>query len=204
MSADYPVQVEVRSPVYFERVQLLVRIVLAVVLGWIGITAGWLACVLFGVLPLIAAVAVSSSGADRYAQDFGVRVWRALSWLLQLSAYMILLVDKFPAGDPDHPVRIELRVTARPTVGSALLRLLTSIPSGIVLIALWFVSGILWLVAALVVLVGGPMPASILAFQRGVLTWQARLVAYHASLVDEYPPFAFGDHVDRRATSSAA
>jgi hypothetical protein len=24
-----------------------------------------------------------------------------------------------------------------------------------------------------------------------VLRWETRLVAYHASLVDEYPPFAF-------------
>ena len=34
------------------------------------------------------------------------------------------------------------------------------------------------------------IPPSILAFQRGVLRWNARLVAYHASLVEEYPPFA--------------
>ena len=41
------------------------------------------------------------------------------------------------------------------------------------------------------VLFGLSIPRSILAFQRGVLCWQARLVAYHASFVVEYPPWSF-------------
>ena len=86
---------------------------------------------------------------------------------------------------------------------TALSRLLTSIPSGIVLCFLWFVSGILWLFAAVAVLLGAAMPGSILAFQRGVLRWQARLVAYHASLVEEYPPFSF-DTEDGHETPLAA
>ena len=85
----------------------------------------------------------------------------------------------------------EIRYTGQPTVSSALARLLTSIPSGVVLMFLWCVSSVLWVVAALAVLFGLPMPRSILAFQRGVLRWQARLVAYHASFVVEYPPWSF-------------
>jgi hypothetical protein len=27
-------------------------------------------------------------------------------------------------------------------------------------------------------------------FQRGVLRWEARLLAYHSSLIEQYPPFA--------------
>jgi hypothetical protein len=53
------------------------------------------------------------------------------------------------------------------------------------------VSSVLWVVAALAVLFGLSMPRSILAFQRGVLRWQARLVAYHASFVVAYPPWSF-------------
>ena len=187
---DYPVQVEVSSPASFERMQLLLRIVLAIVLGWIGITAGWLVGVLFLVLPLVAAVAVSSIGTERYLTEVGPRVWRALAWLLQLSAYMLLLTDRFPARD-EGQVQIYIRFTGRPTIGSALLRLLTSIPSGLVLCVLWFASAFVWLVAAGLVLLGGPLPPSLLAFQRGVLRWQTRLVAYHASLVEAYPPFSF-------------
>src|SRR6185503_13586975 len=60
MSSDYPVQIDVTSPPHFDRVQLLLRIGIGILLGWLGLTAGWLVCLLFGALPLIAAVAISS------------------------------------------------------------------------------------------------------------------------------------------------
>jgi hypothetical protein len=187
---DYPVRVDVLSPPQFERVQMLLRIALAVVLAWFGITAGWLVWMLYGTLPLIAAIAISTLGSDRYLEDFAPRLWSVLAWLLRLSAFMALLVDRFPTGDDDG-IAIEIRYTGRPTPGTALLRLLVSIPSGIVLCLLGCISCVLWLVAAVIVLLGGPVPQSILGYQRGMLRWQARLVAYHASLVVEYPPFSF-------------
>jgi hypothetical protein len=186
----HPVHVEITSPPRFARVQLLLRVVLAIALGWVGITAGWLVCVLYIALPVIAAIGVSSHPGERFGREVAPREWRVLAWLLQLSAFMALLVDQFPTGG-EHPVRVELRPTGSPTVGSALARLVTSIPSGFVLALLWCVSSVLWLVAAVTVLIDNHVPASMLAFQRGVVRWQARLVAYHASLVDEYPPFSF-------------
>lgn len=205
MSDTYPVHVEVSSPRQFERGQILLRLALAIMLGWVGITAGWLICVLFGLLPVIAAVAISSAGRERYFAEVGLKLWRVLAWLLQFGAYMALLVDRFPTGDDDD-VRIQIAITGRPTVGSALTRLVTSIPSGFVLVLLWCVSSVLWIVAAVSVVVGVAMPESILAFQRGVLRWQAHLVAYHASLVDEYPPFSFdtGDGHDTTIAASGA
>jgi hypothetical protein len=184
----HPVEVDVSSPGHFDRIQLLLRLGIAIVLGWIGITAGWLVCMLYATLPLIAAVAISSMGTRGYVDDFAPRTWRVVAWLLQLSAYMTLLVDRFPMGE-DSAVQPRIRITGRPTVSSALLRLLTSIPSGLVLGILWFVSAILWFVALVFVVLGAAIPRPILGYQRGVLRWQARLVAYHASLVEEYPPF---------------
>ena len=205
MKYDHPVHVEVAPLPKLERIQLLLRIALAVVLGWFGITAGWLVGALYALLPLIAAIAISSGGGTGYATDLGSKLWRVLTWLLQLSAYLMLLVDRFPSGG-DYPVRIEIRFTGQPTIGSSLLRLATSIPSGLVLLCLWCASAVLWLVGAGFVLVGASMPEAIPAFQRGVLRWQARLVAYHASLVDEYPPFSFetGDGRDAAAAGAAA
>lgn len=185
--ASSPVHVEIDSPPVFERVQVLLRILLTIALGWIGVTVGWLVWGLYLVLPVIAAIAVSLGG-DRFRADVAPRVAAALSWLLALSAYLMLLTDRFPAGEDTN--RIELPITGRPTVGSALARLVTSLPSGLVLLVLWFVSAVLWLVAAVAVLAGASIPAGILGYQRGVLRWQARLVAYHASLVDDYPPLA--------------
>lgn len=189
MSSDYPVQIVVTSPPHFDRVQLLLRIGIAMLLGWVGVTGGWLVCLLFGALPLIAAVGISSD-RDAYLRNVAPSIWSVLDWLLRLEAYMLLLVDRFPT-DQVRSVVTEIRYTGQPTAGSALARLITSIPSGVVLMLLWCVSSVLWVVAALAILFGLAMPRSILAFQRGVLRWQARLVAYHASFVAEYPPWSF-------------
>jgi hypothetical protein len=189
MSSDYPVRIDPLSPPHFDRAQVLLRIALAMMLAWLGLTAGWLVCLLFAALPLIAAIAISSVGSDRYLKEVAPRVWSALDWLLGLSAYMLLLVDRFPIEDAPSVVT-EIRYTGHPTIASALSRLVTSLPSGIFLMLLWCVSSVLWIVAALAVLIGMAMPQSILAFQRGVLRWQARLVAYHASFIAEYPPWS--------------
>jgi len=201
--ATYPVDVDVESPPRFERIQLLVRVVIAIVAGWFGITAGWLGCVLYGVLPLVAAISVSSRGD--FTTRVAPRLSRVLGWFVQFSAYMMLLVDRFPTGD-DVSTRVTIQVTDRPTTGSALLRLLTSLPSALVLAVLWFVSGILWIVGAVFVLINTTIPASILGFQRGVLRWIANLLAYHASLVVEYPPFSLdtGIHQHPEIAVSAA
>lgn len=200
-----PVHVEVVSPAHHERIQVVLRILLAIALGWIGITTGWLVGLLFVALPLVAAIS-ASTGPRRFREDTAPAVVRVLSWLLQLSAFMLLLTDRFPSGT-DPNARIELPIHAQPTPGSALTRLLTSLPSGLVLMVLWFVSSVLWLVSAITVLVATTVPPSILGYQRGVLRWQARLVAYHASLVDDYPPFAVetgnADHDAALAVSGA-
>lgn len=190
---SHPIQVEVDSPSTFEPIQLLLRGVLAIGLGWIGVTAGWLNCVLYLGLPVLAAVAVSTRGAPAYLESIGPRLWRALTWLLSLSAYMLLLTDRFPVGDKDG-VRVGLHAQGTPTVGSTLMRLLTSIPSALVLGLLSIASFVLLVIGAAMVVARRPIPAFVTAFQRGYLQWQARLVAYHASLVTEYPPFSFEDN----------
>jgi len=185
---DYPVQLEVTPPAHFARIQLLLRIAFAVVLGFLGITNRWLAGLVFFGLPVFAAIMVSAYGAVRYHQDIGPRMWRVVAWLFELSAYMMILVDRFPVGH-DAQVRLHLRTTGTPTIGSSLMRLLTSLPSAFVLCLLGIVSGIVTILSAILVLVGAPIPSGCLGFQRGVLRWQARLLAYHASLVEESPPF---------------
>lgn len=187
---SYPVQLEVTSPHQFDRIQLALRVAIAIALGWIGVSGGWLACALFLALPVIAAVVISTRGAQAYLDDTGAKVWRAVSWLLGFSAYMLLLVDRFPVGEPTG-VEVQIRPDGHPTTSSALLRLIMSIPSGLVLAILGFVSSVLFVVGAVMILIDQQVPHGILGFQRGVLRWQARLLAYHASLVEEYPPFSF-------------
>lgn len=188
MSIESPVQIDPRSPERFDRVQILVRIVLAVVAGWLGLQGGWLAGFAFLTLPPIAAIEISTRGGERYHREVAPTLWSALAWLLRFHAYMCLIVDRFPAGDATD-VEIQLACSGRPTVGTALARFVTSLPSVAAVVVLGCVSTLLWPLAALFVLVQQRVPAPILAYQRGVLRWQARLLAYHASLVAEYPPW---------------
>lgn len=187
---DYPVDAEVVVPARFQRGQLALRILMAIVLGWLGITVGWLVCMLFAVLPLVAAIAISATSRERYLTEVAPKIWRILDWLLQASAYMLLLVDTFPTRSTTSPVQIDIRFTGKPSLVTALGRLVTSIPSGLVLCVLWLISGFLWLLAAVCVIGSYPQPEWLLSFQRGVMRWDARLLAYHASLVEEYPPFS--------------
>lgn len=199
----YPVQLDVASPPRYDRVQLALRLVLSLALGWLGVTAGWLWCLLFLALPVIAAVVISTRGSGPYVADFGPQLWRALSWLIAFSAYMLLLTDRFPTRESGE-VRAVVQIEGQPTIGSALFRLILSIPSALVLAVLGFVSWILVIAGAVMILIEYQVPAGILGFQRGVLRWQARLLAYHASLVDAYPPFSFDDgsaHPDHHASA---
>lgn len=187
MSTDHPVAVTIHSPTHFDRIQLVLRIAIAVAMAWLGFSAGWLAFMLYATLPIIAAVAISSTGSVGYLGDFAPGLWRVLRWLVQLSAYMMLVVDRFPTADDG--VEVAIHFTGKPTIGSALIRLVTSVPSALLLSVLWVFAAISWLVAFGLVLIGGPVPPAVLAFPRGVVRWQARLLAYHASLIEEYPPF---------------
>jgi hypothetical protein len=141
----YPVQLEVPAPPRYDRMQLLIRLGIAIALGIIGIEGGWLWSVLFVSLPVIAAAVISARGVDGYVTQTGPRLWTGLSWLLAFSAYMLLITDRIPFDD-QRP-RIELHTTGRPTVGSALVRLITSIPSAFVLCLIGCVSCLLWFVA---------------------------------------------------------
>jgi len=196
----YPVQLEVSSPPRFERIQLLIRLMIAIGLGWLGVTFDWLWSVLFFALPLIAAGFISARGADFYLEKTTPRLWSALTWLFAFTAYMLFITDRVPLND-EHSVRAELQTTGRPSTGRSLARLVTSIPSALVLCLVCVVSALLCFVAFLSILFAGKVPTSIVEFQTGYLRWQARLVAYHASLVEEYPPFSFGDRAPKLPTA---
>ncbi|MEO8548621.1 MAG: DUF4389 domain-containing protein [Kofleriaceae bacterium] len=191
MSDD--LRLEIASPAHFDRTQLLLRIAIAIVLGWFGITLGWTAGVLYLVLPVLAAVGISAVGRERYQAEYAPRVQRALQWLLGFEAYLILLTDRLPTS-ADEGFAIEVHPSGTPTIASSLLRLITSAPSALVGLALSCFGGLLWLPGAIWILAGARVPRWILAYQRGVLRWQAGVLAYHASIVAHYPRWTFDTH----------
>ena len=180
-----PVTFDVERPPGFQRAHVFLRVALLVVIGWIGHPVGllWLG------LPAVAAILVSQKGGQRYLEQDGPTVTRALTWLLGLVAYLALLTDRLP-GRGEQPVRFRVERSGSPTVRSALLRILYAIPSLIVLAILTFVGAIVWVIAVVLVLVGEQYPAGLWRFLLGIVRWEACLLAYLVSLVDRYPPFA--------------
>ena len=181
----FPVTFDVERPPTFQRAHVFLRIALLVVIGWIGHPLGllWLG------LPVVAAILVSQKGGQRYLEDDGPTVTRVLHWILDLVAYLALLTDQLPSRG-EHRVRFEVERSGSPTMDSALLRILYAIPSLIVLCILTFVGAIVWVLALVLVLVDEKYPESLWRFMLGIVRWEAFLLAYLASLVDHYPPFA--------------
>lgn len=180
------VNLDVVTPAQYSRSQLVIRGAIWILLGWFGITLGWMSCALFVALPLIAAGAVHSSKS--YLEELAPELWRVLAFLLRCEAYLLCTVDTLAgAGD----VQIELEVHGQPTVRSALLRLITAIPAGVVVLLASALASVLGVIAFVTILLVRQVPGWVLGFQRATLRMQARFLAYHASLDDEYPSLAF-------------
>jgi uncharacterized protein DUF4389 len=86
------------------------------------------------------------------------------------------------------PLGFEVERSGTPTAGSALLRIVKAIPSAIVLLLLAFVPAIVWLVVAVWIsgdqlVIKETYPKRLFNYQPGVVRWEARLLAYLASVV---------------------
>lgn len=180
----------VERPPRMQRVHVLIRLLLLMAIGAVGTSSiYWL---LYLALPAVAALLIANRGGQRYLADTVPTATRALAFLVRLYAYLWLLTDAFPPREAPEAARLALTPGPPPTTKSALLRLIYSIPALLVLSVLSMVAGILWVVGALFILVVARVPRVIGDFLETTLRYQFRLVAYHFSLVEEYP--SFGSH----------
>jgi hypothetical protein len=188
---DYPVVFDVQRPARYERAQIALRILVLVILGALSAPLGWLFGVLYLALPAVAAVGISSRGPKGFLSEMSADIVRTIRWVLSFYAYLLLLTDRFPQWSaPESLVRFEVTPGGTPTAGSALSRLIVTLPYAVVLAVLGCASAIVWLICMVSALVSGAVPAGLYDYMRGVMRWQARLFAYHAALVDEYPPWS--------------
>jgi|SRR5579862_2240450 len=192
---SFPVTFDVERPAGFDRAQVLLRVGVLIVIGWIVHPVGllWLG------LPVVAGILISQKGGRRYLDEDGPRVTRALHWIVDAVAYVALLTDRLPSPS-EHAVRFEVERSGSPTVRSALLRIVYAIPSLLVLAILNWFGAIVWVIGMVLVLFTGSYPESWWHFLRGLVGWEANLVAYLASLTDRYPPFTLAT----RSVSPAA
>jgi hypothetical protein len=68
--------------------------------------------------------------------------------------------------------------------------LVYSFPSAFVLAILGIIGVVVWIIAMISVLINENYAEGLYDFQLGIMRWHARLLGYHSSLVDQYPPFA--------------
>jgi hypothetical protein len=131
---SHPVLFEVERAPRMDRLHVLVRLLLLVAIGALGL--GSVYWVLYLVPPLVVALLVSGSGRVRYLAESAPVVVRVMRWFAGAYAYLWLLTDTVPAGGEEGPVAFEVEIGGWPTMGSALKRLVTSLPALVLLVVL--------------------------------------------------------------------
>ena len=188
----YPATFDVQPPQQFDKAQVALRILIIFVLIFFQIGS-----IVFGgaylILPVIAAILISQKGAQQYLADAEGGPVKWLRYLMMFYSYMALATDKLSTQQPEQVVQLNVRPGGSPTVGNALLRIILAIPHAIVLAFVGIAFAVVWLIGAISILASGSCPEWASNFIRGYLRWNARLLAYMASLVDEYPPFSFSE-----------
>jgi hypothetical protein len=186
---SYPVTFELERPPTMSRAHVFLRILILVLASWIIGAGGWLGLAYLG-LPAAAALLIAQKSGQRYLTEDGDRLTRVVELIVGVLAYIALLTDELP-GPGRRPVRLTIVRSGSPTTGTALLRIPRAVPSALALALLGLVSWVVWVVGAVAILRDERYPEGLWNFQRGVVAWEARLLAYLASLVDPYPPFTF-------------
>jgi hypothetical protein len=196
----YPATFNIERPTHeFDKTQVVLRIAIVIVIGWL---ANWIVGAAYWVLPILAAVMISQKGPEQYLADGEKGPVRWIRYLLAFFNYISLATDKLAFDDPDS-VDFKVTTTGKPTVGSALLRIILGIPHAIVLGIIGIAFIVVWIISAISILVNGTYPEWAFGFIRGYLRWNARVLAYMASLVDEYPPFSFENGAGMPASPAA-
>lgn len=201
----YPVHFEALAPGRFTRLQLGLRILAGLALGVVGVSAGGVFCLCYLLLPVVAAVRISARGscAD-YALVDGPRILHALRWLASVTSWLGLAAERLPHESPNETVRLTVDGTPKQSAGAAALRILWGLPSAFLLALLSLFGALVWLWAAVTILLGERVAPSAWAYLVGVQRYGYRLLAYQAALVDDSPPLALSETPDSPGATSAS
>jgi hypothetical protein len=194
MTMRYPLQYGVARPERFSRVQLAMRLVAFVALGMLGLSFGAILLFAYLALPVLAVSRLSSGRTkEAYVREDGPRILLLLHWLAAIMAWAGLISDRLPVQAPSETVSLSLERPASPGVTSAAWRVIGGLPSALVLVLLGWLGILVWLWAALGVLFTERVGAAPFGYLVGLQRYSLRLLAYQASLVDEYPPLSLDD-----------
>jgi hypothetical protein len=195
----HPVQLVVEPPARIARVEVVIRLALLLALATVGYSSIYWC--LYLAAPAVVALVVTKKGGAVYLAEDAPRVVRFLKWITTAYAYLWFLSNELPTTGAG-PIELHVEAGGTPTVGSALGRLVTSLPALLLVVVLSVAAGVIWLVAAGIVLATERMPASLADFLALSLRVQLRFAAYHLSLVERYPSLeASAAVVQRRASA---
>jgi hypothetical protein len=186
---DFPARVEIDYPSELNRWLPLVKWLLVIphlfALFFVGIGA-------FFVL-IWAFFAVLFTGRwPRGAFDYVEGTFR---WAYRVVAYMHLMVDPYPpfamADDPNYPVRLHIDYPEHIDNWRPLVQWLLAIPYLIVASVLYWLTGILSIIAFFTILFTKQIPRGIFDLMVPGLRWNLRGNGYAYFVTDRYPPFTW-------------
>jgi hypothetical protein len=189
-SPDYPLRFEVSYPAELNRWLPLVKWLLAfphyVAVAVVAFGAGFVA--------LFAFFAVLITGRwPRWAFDYLVGTAR---WAYRVAVYVHLMCDRYPPFTlqdvPDHPVRLAVAYPERIDRWRPLVQWLLAIPYLVVAGFLYWLTGVLTIIAFFTVLFTKEIPRGLFELMMPGLRWELRGNAYAYWVVDRYPPWEWG------------
>ena len=182
--AAHPIQLHVERSTRVSRVQVLVRVALAVAVTTLGVSSVyWL---LYLEVPALVALTIRHRGRDHYLAVMGPRLVSGLRWLAGAFAYLCLLTEESPSTG-QGPVVLTVDIGSSATPASVLARLILALPALLLAAALAFGGVFAWALAVAWALITGRVPAPLADFFELLIRTQVRLFAYHLCLVDRYP-----------------
>ena len=188
-SGAYPVTLDVDGPQPQSRLTVFFRTLMAIphiivlyllnmVASLIGVVA-WFVILFTGKYP--GGMANFAVGAQR--------------WQARAAGYILLLTGTYPPfsleDDAAYPVRLSItpQIEGRNRL-TCFFRYFMIIPQVIVMALVMVAAYVVLIIAWLVALFTGSVPAGMHTFLAGALRWNARVSAYQMLLTDEYPPFS--------------
>lgn len=123
--------------------------------------------------------------------DFNLALHR---FIVRVSAYFLLLTDKYPSTEDEQNVHLELAYPdAQTQLNRALplVKWLLAIPHYIVLVFLWIAVYVVVVISWFAIIFTGRYPAAFFDLVVGVMRWTWRVHSYAFLLAtDRYPPFS--------------
>ena len=117
------------------------------------------------------------------------------SWRVNYYSYGVGNTDRYPpfsfGSKDDYPADLLIEYPETSSRLTTLFRWLLIIPHWVIVSFLGMITGLLVLVALVLVLITGRYSESLFDIIMRLNLWQYRVSAYSTLLVDEYPPFSF-------------